>query len=261
MAAGIDEGTKGRPLKTYHPSGGSSSSQWLHAEPWLDLNMMQTGHGGGHDVPGWEWIERDLGLSPPKPVLDGEPNYEDHPVNPWPKWDPRTGYFRDHDVRKQLWRSVFAGACGVTYGHHFVWQFCDPARREPVNNGNEIIPWKIAALRPGAEQVRHLRALMESRPMDARIPDQAMIVSDPGKGGDHVRAARDARGRWAFVYLPNAKAVTVDLSRLGGRKVRARWLDPVDGSWIDLGKVGTDPARTFTPPGDRPDRVLVLDRA
>jgi hypothetical protein len=62
-------------------------------------------------------------LLPSKPVLDAEPNYEDHPVNPWPKWNPENGYYRDYHVRKQTYRSVFAGACGVTYGHHSVWQF------------------------------------------------------------------------------------------------------------------------------------------
>ncbi|MEK7477415.1 MAG: glycoside hydrolase family 140 protein [Candidatus Coatesbacteria bacterium] len=259
MAAGIDAGSGQRALKTYHPSGGSSSSQWLHGEPWLDVNMMQSGHGGGHDVPVWEWIERDLALAPPKPTLDGEPNYEDHPVNPWPKWDPRNGYFRDWDVRKQLYRSVFAGGCGVTYGHHFVWQMWAPGR-EPVNNGNELIAWREAIQRPGARQVCHLAALMTSRPTRTRVADQGLLVSDPGAGGDHVRAMRDAEGAWAFVYLPTPRAVTVNLKRLGGRMVRVRWLDPVDGTTIELGRMDADAARTFTPPGDRPDRVLVVDR-
>jgi hypothetical protein len=35
--------------------------------------------------------------------LDAEPNYEDHPVNPWPKWNTDSGYYRDYDVRKQLY--------------------------------------------------------------------------------------------------------------------------------------------------------------
>ena len=114
---------------TYHPWGGHSSSEWLHEEDWLDVNMMQSGHGGGHDVPVWDMIAHDYALKPTKPTLDGEPNYEDHPVSPWPKWDPANGYYRDHDVRKQLYRSVFAGACGVTYGHHSMWQFYEPPRQ------------------------------------------------------------------------------------------------------------------------------------
>ncbi|NJL31352.1 MAG: DUF4038 domain-containing protein, partial [Phycisphaerales bacterium] len=81
----------------------------------------------------WEWIDRDYHMLPTKPTLDAEINYEDHPINPWPVWSPRSGYFRDHDVRKQSYRSVFAGAAGVTYGHHSVWQFYSD-RYEPINH-------------------------------------------------------------------------------------------------------------------------------
>ena len=259
MAAGIDEGAGCRTLKTYHPMGGNSTSKWLHGENWLDMNMMQSGHGGGRDVPVWEWIERDLALAPAKPTLDGEPNYEDHPVNPWPKWDPANGYFRDHDVRKQVYRSVFAGACGVTYGHHFIWQMWDRGR-EVSNNGDEFIPWHKAIDRPGATQVRHLRALMQSRPMARRVPAQGMVLSDIGTGGSHIRACRDAVGKWAFVYLPRPLPVTVDLKVLGTGKVRAGWHDPCDGSWTEIGRFTADGPRTFSPPGLRPDIVLTLDR-
>ena len=122
VAAGLAEGLDRKPLILYHPQGGIdySSSVFLHGEPWLSVNGMQSGHGSGHDVPVWNAIARDYALIPAKPTLDLEPNYEDHPFNPWPDWDPATGYFRDLDVRKQVYRSVFAGACGVTYGHHAV---------------------------------------------------------------------------------------------------------------------------------------------
>jgi hypothetical protein len=46
-------------------------------------------------------IAHDYALSPPKPCLDAEPRYEDHPVGT-PKWDPDAEpvYFNDFDVRK-----------------------------------------------------------------------------------------------------------------------------------------------------------------
>ena len=77
-------------IKTYHPSGKHSSSEWLHEEEWLDFNMMQSGHGSGRSTPTWEMIAHDYALKPTKPVLDGEPNYEDHPVDPWPTWNPES---------------------------------------------------------------------------------------------------------------------------------------------------------------------------
>jgi hypothetical protein len=256
MAAGIDEGTGGAALMTYHPTGGTeSTSAWLHQEQWLDINMMQSGHGNGHDVPVWEWIARDYALLPPKPTLDAEPNYEDHPVNPWPKWDPSLGYFRDDDVRKQIYRSVFAGACGVTYGHHALWQFYDSSR-ELVNHADRT--WLEALNRPGGSQVQYLRALMESRPYLTRIPDQALLQTEPGLAGEHVQATRDAEGTYAFIYFPLVRTIRVDLTRLRGERVNAVWYDPRNGQYAPIG-VYARQSTLFTPPAQGPDWVLVLD--
>jgi hypothetical protein len=263
MAQGIDDGSGQRVFKTYHPMGGHSTSAWLQNEDWLDMHMQQSGHGGGHDVPVWEWIARDYTLAPTRPVLDGEPNYEDHPVNPWPKWDPRNGYFRDYDVRKQLYRSVFAGGCGVTYGHHFIWQMYSP-NRQPVNNGNEFIPWYDAIHRPGATQVKHLRALMESRPYLTRVPDQSLILSigvgnDQSRGDSHVVATRDENGSNALIYLPRPLPVTVDVSKLSGEQLKAWWYNPVTGVASLIGTFSRQRELTLGPSGASPDWVLVLD--
>ena len=140
---------------------------------------MQSGHGSGHDVPVWEWIARDYALKPSKPTLDLEPNYEDHPFNPWPRWDPATGYFRDLDVRKQVYRSVFAGGCGVTYGHHAVWGFVGK-RNDVINFADR--DWIDGLQRPAGRQMISLRALMESRPFFTRMPDQSLIAGEAGTG-------------------------------------------------------------------------------
>jgi len=118
MAKGILEGTNKKAIVTYHPSGESSSTKFWPNESWLNIQMLQSGHAK-KDNPVWEWIKRDREVVPVKPVLDGEPNYEDHPIN----WDKKNGYFRDYDVRRQTYRSVFSGACGVTYGNQAMWQF------------------------------------------------------------------------------------------------------------------------------------------
>jgi len=258
MARGIHEGVGPLPkLLTYHPSGGQSSSAWLHEESWLDMNMMQSGHGGGHDVPVWEKVADDINRLPSKPTLDGEPNYEDHPVSPWPSWDPERGYFRDDDVRKQSYRSVFAGACGVTYGHHSVWQMYE-TWRSPINFPDR--DWRDAIERPGAAQVGHLRALMESRPYFSRIPDQEMLASDPGEGGNHVQATRDSDGSYAFIYLPVQRQVAVKINCLKGPAVKAQWFNPRNGTYRPIGVYKAVGVRKFTPPHEEgPDWVLVLD--
>ncbi len=265
MATGIEEGAGFHPFMTYHISGGASSSQDLHGEAWLDMNMMQSGHGSGRDTPVWEMIARDYALTPTKPTLDGEINYEDHPVNPWPEWDPASGYFDDHDVRKQAYRSVFAGGCGVTYGHHFIWQMWDEGRFAK-NNGDTLMPWHVAIDRPGGGQMKYLRALMESRPYLSRVPAQDVLVSDAGEGAAHIQATRDADGSYIMVYLPQAKSVTVNTSGISGEDVRVWWFDPRTGQAADSGVVKRRATMTLSPPvaassDTDVDWVLVLDDA
>jgi len=261
MASAIKKATNGAALITYHPHGCHSSSEWLHQEEWLDLNMLQSGHGSGRDYPTWEMITHDYTLQPTKPTLDGEPNYEDHPVSPWPKWDPANGFFRAYDVRKQIYRSVFAGGCGVTYGHHSVWQMYAPGRKlKNQPPGYEEYYWYEAIDRPGAGQVQFLRALMESRPFFGRIPDQTLLASDEGQGGEHVRATRDAEGSYAFVYLPTPRPVVIRMERLGGKRYQAWWYDPRTGQATAIDEYPARGEQQFTPPSEGPDWVLVLDK-
>src|SRR5262249_40390543 len=220
MARGIREGDGGRHLITFHPRGGRSSADWLHNEGWLDFNMLQSGHGA-KNIENEKKIERDYGLTPAKPALDGEPRYEDHPVN----WRPANGWFDDYDVRQAAYWALFAGAHGHTYGCHDIWQFLS-AKHPPVSSART--PWQQAMDLPGAGQMRHVRALMESRPMLERVPDQGLLESAPETGPAHPRATR---GRsYAFVYLPEGGAVTIRMGRISGSRAVASWFDPRTGA-------------------------------
>jgi len=260
IAAGIADGSARPPLILYHPQGGPHGTSFtLQQEAWLSVNAVQSGHGGGHDQPVWEFVGHDYALSPTRPVIDLEPNYEDHPYNPWPRWDPSTGYFRDHDVRKQVYRSVFAGACGATYGHHAVWGFVG-ARNEVINHADR--DWISALHRPAADEMIYLRLLMESRPFFSRIPDPGLVVDAPAGGGLHACATRDRDGRFAFVYIPlNDETVTVDLSRLHSGEIAAWWYDPRTGFASPAGRMAAAGTAKFTTPSFGPDWVLVLDSA
>jgi hypothetical protein len=267
MADGIVEGLGWRPFFTYHPSGGHSSSEWLHKAEWLDMNMWQSGHVL-LDAPNWEMIASDYRRIPIKPVLDAEPNYEDHPVDPFlRKWQPVFGRYTDYDVRKQAYRAVFSGACGHTYGHHSVWQFWN-LQRTPINSSMPV--WDEAILRPGAGEMVHLKNLMLSRPYLSRIPDQTMLpdvsptpLADNSEHFDPLRAAypcatRCAEGTYAMVYFPQAEqSLRVDLSSLSGR-IKAWWYDPRNGKAYTAGEYPNE-IINFTSPFAGPDWVLVLD--
>ncbi|HWD39089.1 MAG TPA: DUF4038 domain-containing protein [Fimbriimonas sp.] len=211
-------------LITYHPQGGSvSSSVFLHNEPWLQINAIQSGHGDGHDAPNWDLIARDYAMQPTKPTFEAEPNYEDHPVSPWPKWDPQNGRFDDYDVRKQLYRSIFAGGCGVVYGHHSIWQFASD--RYPGIN-HVLMGWKTALHRPGAEQVRHLRTLTDDFDLLASTPAPSLLSPEPSPS-KHACALRSPN-RW-MIYFPVAAEAILPLEQFSGRPFRLERFDPVSG--------------------------------
>ena len=260
MARGIKEGTSGNCIITYHPSGGSNStSQWLQNESWLDINMFQSGHGAGHDVACWDLVKRDLSYSPLKPTIDGEPNYEDHPVNPWPKWNTDSGYYRDYDVRRQTYRSVFAGACGVVYGHHAVWQFMGD-RQEAINYPDR--GWINALDRPGAFQMGYLRRLSESRPVEQRVNDNSIILEGQGERMEHMEVCRAGDFSYAMVYIPVGKTVMINTSGMEKNLV-VYWFDPKNGSVNQEFKIVNKNSLQVTPPqtGAGNDWVLIIDNA
>jgi hypothetical protein len=254
MAKGIAIGISGSedyslPLMTYHPNRPNHSSQWFHNEKWLDFNMFQSGHRVRNN-PNYEKISSDYAKSPTKPVLDGEPAYEDHPVR------DESGYFRDHDVRKVAYWALFAGAFGHTYGHHSIWQFYAQGRRG-ITSPDRF--WTEAINRPGAQHMKHVRSLMESRPFLSRIPDQSILASSAGSGGNHLRATRSSDGSYAFIYVPTNITFSVNLSKIGG-SIKAWWFNPRTGEATDGGSFANTGNRSFTPPETSgPDWVLVLD--
>ncbi|MDQ2800268.1 MAG: glycoside hydrolase family 140 protein [Armatimonadota bacterium] len=252
MADGLKEGDCGRHLMTFHPPGGQGSAQYFHGEDWLGFNMRQTGHVRNRDS--YAQIAEDYAGTPIKPCLDGEPCYEDHPAG----FDLNNGYLDDYETRKAAYWALFAGACGHTYGCHAIWQFLSPAR--PAVNWARTV-WRQALHLPGASQMRHARALLESRPFLSRLPDQSLLLSEIGIGTDHVQATRASDGAYAFVYVPSGKPVQVDPAALAGERLTAYWFDPRTGVAEKIGAFARADLPTFTPPTIGPDWVLVLDDA
>ncbi len=262
MARGLRTGDGGAHLMTFHPPGGNGSSTWFHNDDWLDFNMRQNGHiaefTGRYDT-----TRRDYDRTPIKPVLDGEPIYEDHPVSFDAK---KMGHSIAADVRRPLYWDLFSGACGHTYGHHSVWQMWSPGKG-PINQ--PLLPWFEAINQPGAAQMQYARGLLESRPFLTRIPDQDLLVPNPiptvmpGSGRYHFAATRDANGGYAMVYAPVGRSFKVRMDKITGAKVKAWWFNPRDGKATAIGTFENKGEHEFTPPdrGEMLDWVLVLDDA
>lgn len=262
MARGLRAGDGGAHLMTFHPMGGSGSAEWFHNDAWLDFNMRQNGHVAEY-TGRYDKTTLDYNRSPIKPVLDGEPVYEDHPVS---FKAPELGHSIAADVRRPVYWNLFAGAFGHTYGHHSVWQMFAPGRK-PVNN--PLLPWSDAIAQPGAGQMVHARRLMESRPYFTRIPDDSVLVPGdiptamPGAGRYRFTATRDEAGSFAMVYAPVGRPFRVRMDKIKGAAVTAWWFNPRTGTSTRIGDFPNTGERDFTPPdpGEMTDWVLVLDDA
>ncbi|GAB4136424.1 MAG: glycoside hydrolase family 140 protein [Thermogutta sp.] len=253
MAQGLREGDGGRHLMTYHPMGGSHSAQWFHADDWLAFNMFQSGHGALH-FPNYRTTLALRERTPIKPVLDGEPRYEDHPVN----WKQDSGWFDDWDVRQAAYWSMLSGACGHTYGNHNIWQMYEPPRR-PISHARTA--WKTALRHPGAEQMGLMRSILTQRPFHKLLPDQSLIRGFELEGGDHRRAARAEDDSFALAYLPTGGELTVTWNPPGARRIRIWWFDPRTGDVRMEGEKDAEGAISLRAPGEGRgnDWLLILD--
>ncbi|MHB8863105.1 MAG: apiosidase-like domain-containing protein [Pirellulaceae bacterium] len=223
----------------------------FHEDPWLDFTSIQSSHGDR--ILNWKMIEKDYARQPVTPVIDLETTYPDALIMQGMK--PGND---DHARRSAYW-SVFAGACGHTYGHNSIWQMWTPGRT-PILNPKCY--WYDAIQASSAAQMGVLRKLIESRPFLSRVPDQSLLASDPGEGIDHLRATRG--DGYAMIYSPNGRSFKVHLDRLSGKTIRASWFDPRTGSSRRLDEFTKQEDRDFDPPGEPAvgnDWVLLLDDA
>lgn len=248
-------------LVTFHPRGRMQSSDWFHDKSWLDFNMFQSGHRRydqddserkyGED--NWRYVQADYNRKPVKPTVDGEPSYEGIPQG---LHDPQEPFWEDKDVRRYGYWSVFAGAAGYTYGHSAVMQMHRPVDKEGAYGNKKY--WTDAINDPGAEQMQYLKALMLRFPYFERVPDQS-LVADQGERYDYQTATRGTD--YALVYTYNGRNITLNMGKIKGDKVKARWYSPRDGQLQDIGTFDNTGKQEFDPPGkkeDGNDWVLIL---
>lgn len=242
-----------RHLISFHPRGGRNSSEWFHNEPWLDFNMHQSGHFRYRK--NYEWIAADYALRPIKPTMDSEPRYETAP-SPGREGDR---FIEAFDVRQAAYWGLFAGGHGTTYGAQGIWNMHAPGR--PARSQGTPYWYDLLDL-PGAWDMLHVRALMESRPMLARVPDQSLIASENPPGPEYSMATHGAD--YAFLYTSFGQPLSVALGKISGERLVAWWFDPRTGESTRIGEYANQGARSFQPPG-KPGRgndwVLVLDDA
>ncbi|MDN3669355.1 glycoside hydrolase family 140 protein [Echinicola jeungdonensis] len=250
-------------LITFHPRGRMQSSDWFADAPWMDFHMFQSGHrrydqddterAYGED--NWRYVKADYALDRKMPTVDGEPSYEGIPEG---LHDPEEGFWDDDAVRRYAYWAVFAGAAGHTYGHSAVMQMHREQDGEVGAYGNKKL-WTEALDDPGAKQMVHLKDLILEFPYLERVPDQSLVVNQ-GEKYDYLAATRGED--YALVYTYTGRPIEVDLEVIEGENVKARWFNPRNGQFSEIGEFEAVGNKEFTPSGkvqDGNDWVLVLN--
>lgn len=229
-------------LMTYHPFGRTSSIMWFHDAPWLDFNMFQSGHrrydqikGDGDDLAqasqtedNWRYVEAGLARTPRKPIIDGEPSYEEIPQG---LHDPSQPWWKAPDARRYAYWAVFAGAFGHTYGNNAVMQMRKPGYGAAYGCKKT---WYEGMEDPGYNQMKHLKNLILTFPFFERVPDQSIIAGENGTRYDRLIATRG--NDYMLVYNYTNRPMSIDLTRISGKKKNAWWYSPVDGSLSYIGE-------------------------
>jgi hypothetical protein len=240
-------------LMTYHPWGERSSSEWFHDCTWLDFNMAQTGHGQ-RSYAIYRMIREDYERIPAKPCMDGEPRYEDHPIN----WRPDSlGWFNEMHVRQAAYWNLFTGSHGHTYGCHPIWQMAAPGR-EFVGYARHY--WYDVLNLPGASQMLNVRRLMESRPMLRRVPFSEIILN---QGDEYNQIVATKGDGYIMVYTALGDEIILYGNMLPAASYKAWWFDPRSGKSQFAGNMEKKPVLHFISPSRGPgfDWILVLDEA
>lgn len=229
-------------LMTFHPRGRTTSAAWFNDADWLDFNMFQSGHrrygqrNGDGDYPieenteedNWRFVEASIIKSNLKPVIDGEPIYEDIPQG---LHDENEIRWNENDVRRYAYWSVFAGSFGHTYGHNSIMQFVKPGYNTAYGAKK---PWYDALEDPGFNQMKYLKNLILTFPFFERIPDQSVIVGKNGQRYDRVIATRG--NDYMLVYNYTGIPMQIDLSKISGAKKNAWWYSAKTGELDYIGE-------------------------
>jgi hypothetical protein len=235
LAAGIQEGDRGRHLVSMHPDPSPASSSFMYDEPWLGFNSIQV----------WNKIDAvypmtlaDYERTPAKPVAMLEGVYEEgegygYPITPLL-------------LRREAYYTCLAGGFHG-YGHNDSWRV-KPRWREALDD-------------PGAQQMSILKRFFSALPdWWTLVPDQTVLSAGGSTRGNELNlGARSAAGKWIVAYVAGQPDITVNLDKITvAGSASAKWFNPATGSEEPIGTYGDREPRSFKRPIDWQDALLTV---
>src|SRR5262249_31047407 len=72
----------------------------------------------------------------------------------------------------------------------------------------------------------------------------------------YATAARTSNGQYVVVYMPSPRTVTIDMTKLAGSPVTAKWYNPASGNYTTIGtNYSNTGSQSFTPPAATPEQI------
>jgi len=234
LAAGLQEGDGGAHLISVHPDPSVTSSSFIHQEPWLAFNMIQTciDYDQVHAM-----VTADYYHTPIKPVVMAEGGYEGEEF----------GRLQTaHHIRKQAYWTQLAGGYHV-YGHNDCW-------KSPMT-------WEQWIGSPGSRHLQVFKRVITSRAEWWNlVPDQSLFAPGAGSGYSLNVAARSPGGNWLLAYLSEPSSVSVRLDAItAGSQARAYWINPTSGDRRSADTFPAKEAQAFTSPRGWEDALLLIE--
>jgi len=201
-------------LMSYHPSGGSSSSQYFHDRYWLKFNMNQS--YSPDSTKAYTLSLDDYSYSPTKPTILIEPCYENLGGN--------TAF----QVRRAISWGSLSGTFGTSYGNGVVYNF----------GRNASVDFTQYLDTPAFLHVENLTKCINSREWIKLEPDRINSVITSGGGyyddTDYVTTSIADDKSFSISYIPTAREVTVDMSVFNGSKM-LKWFDITSNMSSEIG--------------------------
>lgn len=205
------------------------------AEPWLDFQWAQTGHGQAHE---YHKVAYMYDHQPNKGVANGEPTYEG--MN---DGQNGLGWWQGEDAWGQL---MSGGTMGVVYGAAGLWQWKVSADEVGWTSwATQNKSWEGAMRLEGARYVGYLHVALAE--LDLTDIERRPDLTENG----HWLLARE--GELYLSFLPRGGQLKIPSVPRGLRK---RWFNPKEGHYLEASKVTQT---SFTAPNDQA-WVLVIDR-
>ncbi len=223
VAAGIKQYDTTK-LQTYHIGWNTSTSDFFMNEPWLDFNMYQS-----------------FSAENTFAYTQGLDDYNNHGSKPTffvePCYDYNVTYgtiVKPYHIRQATGWGILSGSAGCGYGNMRVFRM-EPNVMERANP-------------PGIGQYVNIMDMVGAYEWQKLVPDSGHAMLTAGYGTykeiDYATAALADDGSFGIVYLPDAREITVDLSKFSGR-VTAKWFDPTNGTYKKAGTYKNSDTRKF----------------